>query len=67
MANTSKKKTKYPEDREKQSNTFLASNVTTLNYTTNPRLQIEIKTDLDSKVISDLTNAIDEVLKYHGL
>lgn len=66
-AKVSKPRSKFPLDKEKQSKTFLSSNVTTLNYTTNPKLEITIKTELDSTVISDLTNAIDEVLKFHGL
>lgn len=67
MAKESKPKRKYPETREFQSKTFLTYNVTTQNYTSDPRLEIIIKSDLDSTVISDLTNAIDDVLKFHGL
>lgn len=64
---TTKPLTKYPLDREKVSQVFLTDNVSTYSYTTNPRLQIEIKSDLNSDVISDITNAIDEVLKFHKL
>lgn len=59
-------KPKYPLDREKQSQAYQDSLVTTSQYTTNPSITIRIKGDYSDEVLSDLKNAVDEVLKHHG-
>lgn len=59
-------KTKYPADREKQSQAFANGEVSTQLFTTHPRLIITVGGGHSPEVITDMENAIDEVLKHHG-
>lgn len=58
-------KPKFSIDREKTSTSFKDGNVKTeLHY--GEYVNISIKGSINSEVINDLQNAIDEVLKHHG-
>lgn len=59
-------KTKYPVDRVKTSQAFDNSEVSIEIMTTHPRVIITIGGGLSEEVVSDLQNAVDEVLKHHG-
>jgi hypothetical protein len=59
-------KPKYPVDREKQSGAFANGLVSVSIYTTDPAISIAIKGDHSDEVVSDIQNAVDEVLKHHG-
>lgn len=59
-------KTKYPLEREKTSKTFAENAVTVDAFNTHPRLMITIGGEHTPELISDLQNAVDEVLKHHN-
>jgi hypothetical protein len=59
-------KPKYPADWEKQSQAFINSQVTTSSYSTYPGVSINISGEYSQEIVSDLQNAIDEVLKHHS-
>jgi len=59
-------KPKYPMDREKQSQAFQESQVTTSQYTSDPMITIRIRGEYSAEVLNDLQNAVDEILTYHG-
>lgn len=61
-----KSKTKYPLDREKQSKSFANGEVHTAVMTTHPRVIITIGGSFSEETVSDIQNAIDEVLKFHS-
>jgi len=58
--------TRYPLKREKQSIAFAEGLVSFQQYTTNPELTIRIKGNYTEDQLSDLQNAVDEVLKHHN-
>ncbi|MDQ7949532.1 MAG: hypothetical protein AAGB30_11055 [Pedobacter sp.] len=60
------KKPKYPVSRAKQSKSFKDNQVTTQVYSTNPTVNIHIKGDFPEEIISDIQNAIDDVLNHWG-
>jgi hypothetical protein len=60
------KKSKYPVDRAKTSEAFVNGFVSVGIYHTNPKLVIEVPGEYSEEAVSDLQNAIDEVLKHHG-
>jgi len=60
-----KQKTKFPLDREKTSQAFANGEVSVSVFTSHPRVIITIGGGHSEEVVTDLQNAIDEVLKFH--
>jgi len=60
-----KLKTKFPLDREKTSQAFANGEVSVDIMTTHPRVIITIGGGHSEDVVTDLQNAVDEVLKFH--
>lgn len=58
-------KPKFSIDREKTSTSFKDGNVTTV-VNAGEDVTFLVKGSMNSEVINDLQNAIDEVLKHHG-
>jgi hypothetical protein len=58
-------KSKFPVDREKQSEAFKNGLVSVNIYSTDPGINIVIKGDYSEAVHTDLHNAVDDVLKFH--
>lgn len=61
-----KKKSKYPADREMQSESFKNNRIEVSVYKTSPQMEIKIKEGLNEDVQNDIKSAIDEILKFHG-
>jgi len=59
--------TKFKLKRVKESKAFTNGTISIRIYTSTPQLNISMMGSYDPWVISDLQNALDEVLKFHGM
>lgn len=58
--------TKYDLNREKESQAYADGAVSIRVYTSTPQVNISVMGSLSDACVSDLQNAVDEILKFHG-